>query len=386
LNQNLLELHSSIYSKVTSEKIFAKVPGKVNLIGNHIDYNDGFVMPIGIDKYIYGVAAPRNDEKINIYSVLYRELKTIDLNNIKRDENNSWINYPAGVMKVLIESGYKLMGADFLFWNDLPANSGLGSSAAIEIITGFLLLTLSNQLIDRKELAFLCRKAENEFVGVKCGIMDQFTSSLSQKNYILFIDCIDYSYDYIPFDEVNYALVLCDTKKNRTLATSEYNKRRDESRIGFDIFKKKYSDIKSFRDITLTHIDEIKKNNPNYKALNRINHIVSEIDRVKKSKKALLNNDYIDFGKFMSESHDSSKNYYEVSCHELDLMQQLSLKFPGVLGSRLTGAGFGGCVINLIERKSVDALKEFVEREYSRMTGIKPDIMLVNTSDGINLI
>jgi len=385
MREKLSSLYNEIFGKPEGELIFAKAPGRVNLIGNHVDYNDGFVMPIAINKYIYALASSRKDRRIEIYSELVEERRNIDIDGIRKDESNSWINYICGVIKSIGESGEKVNGANIVLMSDLPANSGLGSSAALEVLTGFILLSLMNKPVDLKGLAILCKKAENEFVGVECGIMDQFTSALARKGMVMFIDCTSQVHDYIPFDEENYAIVVCDTKKERTLATSEYNKRKGESKKGLEIMKANFPGISSFRDIKYENISEVRSDEFTYPIFKRLVHISTEIDRVKKSKDYLLNGDYNRLGREFLVSHESSRNLYEVSCEELDIMVEIGSKFSGVLGSKLTGAGFGGNTLHLTRREVVDKFIDHIKEEYSARTGITPDPYLVETSDGVTL-
>ncbi|MBU1627755.1 galactokinase, partial [bacterium] len=237
------------------------------------------------------------------------------------------------------------------------------------------------------ELAILCRKAENEFVGVDCGIMDQLTSARAKKGMVMFIDCVKFDIEYIPFDEQNYAIVLCDTKMPRTLAESEYNIRKAESKKGLDIVKSKFPKVSSFRDLDYyEHVSSIKSEEFSNTIYKRLIHIIREIDRVKKSKDFLSGGNYKRLGKEFIVSHESSRNLYEVSCRELDFMVELGSKFTGALGSKLTGAGFGGSTIHLVERRVVDEFMVYMRQEYSKTMGIEPETYLIETSFGVKTI
>jgi len=361
-------------------------PGRVNLIGEHTDYNEGFVLPIAIGKKIIMLGQLRNDRLVQVFDLGYKAEVKFSLDSLSPSKKDTWANYLMGVMDEIQKAEYPLQGANLIFISNIPKGAGLSSSAALEVVTALTMAKLNLLEIKPVEMARLCQRAENNFVGVACGIMDQYVSCLGQKNYTLFIDCRSNDYELIPFKDPNYQVLICNSKIQRGLANSEYNKRREECKIATEFFKHKLNrEIRALRDIT---IDEYKKYQAQLPEIiaRRARHVISENYRVQAGVQALRMGNYSAFGQLMIESHRSLKDDYEVSCAELDLLVDLALKQEGVLGARMTGAGFGGCTVNLLRRDYVNTFKKNIKNEYKKITGINPDIYLTSPAEGAKVL
>jgi galactokinase len=361
-------------------------PGRVNLIGEHTDYNDGFVLPMAIEKEIVMLGQLRNDRRVRVFDFGYNTEIDFSLDKLIPLRKNTWANYLMGVVDEIQKAGYILQGANLIFRSNVPRKAGLSSSAALEVVAALAMAKLNSSDIEPLEMAYLCRRAENNFVGVACGIMDQYISCLGQKNHALFIDCRSNNYELIPFKGHNYQIVICNSKIQRSLVNSEYNKRREECRIAVELFNHKLtSEIRALRDVTIDEYKKYQGQLPETIA-RRARHVISENYRVQAGVQALREENFSAFGKLMVESHRSLKNDYEVSCAELDLLVDLALKQEGVLGARMTGAGFGGCTVNLLKRDYIDAFKKSVKNEYKKITGINPDICVSRPAEGAKVI
>ena len=361
-------------------------PGRVNLIGEHTDYNEGFVLPMAIGKEIIMLGQSRNDRLVQVYDLVYKTKIKFSLDNLAPLKKDTWSNYLMGVMDEIQKAGYPLQGANIIFISNIPQRAGLSSSAALEVVTALTMAKLNLLEIKPVEMAHLCQRAENNFVGVACGIMDQYVSCLGKKNYTLFIDCRSNDYELIPFKDPNYQVLICNSKIKRGLANSEYNRRREECKIATEFFKHKLNrEIRALRDIT---IDEYKKYQAQLPEIiaRRARHVISENYRVQAGVQALRMGNYSAFGQLMIESHQSLKDDYEVSCAELDLLVDLALKQEGVLGARMTGAGFGGCTVNLLRRGHIDAFEKTIKQGYKKITGILPDIYVTPPADGAKVL
>jgi galactokinase len=357
-------------------------PGRVNLIGEHTDYNDGFVLPMAIGKKIIMLGQLRNDRRVRVFDLGYNTEIDFSLDKLILLSKNTWANYLMGVVDEIQKAGYILQGANLIFISNIPQRVGLSSSAALEVVTALTMAKLNSLEIKPVEMAHLCRRAENNFVGVACGIMDQYISCLGQKNYALFIDCKINKYELIPFKNHNYQIVICNSKIQRGLMDSEYNKRKEECKVATEFFKQKLNrGIRALRDIT---IDEYKKYQAQLPevAARRAKHVILENYRVQAGVQALRMGNYFAFGQLMIESHQSLKDDYEVSCAELDLLVDLALKQEGVLGARMTGAGFGGCTVNLLRSEYIDVFGKTIKQEYKKITGIIPDIYVTPPAEG----
>ena len=357
-----------------------RAPGRVNLIGEHTDYNDGFVMPAAIDFSTWVTISPRDDRVVSVYSENFHEHVNFDLDDPALRPRRHWSDYVKGVAVTLERSGYRMRGAQLHIRGDVPLGSGLSSSAAIEVATGLALLENSGFAIDRAELAQLCQRAENEFVGMRCGIMDQFISCHGQKGKALLLDCRSRDYRLLPLNDET-RLAICNTMVKHELAGGEYNKRRAECEEGVGHLAQRLPDVRALRDVTMADLESHRFDLPEL-VYRRCRHVISENARVVKAATALERSDLSDFGRLMDESHRSLRDDYEVSCDELDVMVKLARTVPGVFGARMMGGGFGGCTINLVASEGVGEFKRTVAEGYQEATGLAPEIYICNAADG----
>ena len=357
-----------------------QAPGRVNLIGEHTDYNDGFVMPAAIDFYTRVAIAPRTDRILAVYSREFAETVEFDLDRLPETRSGHWSDYVAGVAKKLKASGRRLAGVNLLIEGDVPQGAGLSSSASVEVAAGYALLKASNAAFEPDELALLCQKAENEFVGARCGIMDQFVSVHGKSGCALLLDCRSLESCPLRLPE-DVRIVICNTMVRHSVASGEYNQRRAECEEGARILSRHLPDIRALRDVTVLDLASYENNLPTVVA-RRCRHVVSENARVLKAADALELNDVKAFGRLMQESHKSLRDDFEVSCPELDLMVDLAQATEGVYGARMTGGGFGGCTVNLVRTKRVNLFKENVSQQYQHVTGLTPEMYECAAVDG----
>ncbi|HWG57440.1 MAG TPA: galactokinase [Candidatus Acidoferrales bacterium] len=360
-----------------------RAPGRVNLIGEHTDYNDGFVMPAAIGFSCWIAGAGRDDRKLRIISENFAEVVKANLDAELRP-GGTWADYVLGVAWALGQAGLRLRGADLYIHGEVPLGAGLSSSAAVEVATAFSLLSLSASVLDRTEIARLCRRAECEFVGARVGIMDQFVSCHGRAGNALMLDCRSLEYQLLPVPG-DAELVICNTMVKHALASGEYNARRSECEEGVRELSKVLPGIRSLRDVVAAQLEE-------HRALlrpavyRRSRHVISENDRVVRAAAALRTADCKAFGRLMLDSHRSLRDDYQVSCRELDLMVELACKQPGVYGSRMTGGGFGGCTVSLVRSENAAKMREHVSAEYERATGLRPDVYVCAPADGAEMV
>ncbi|HXN96856.1 MAG TPA: galactokinase [Candidatus Acidoferrales bacterium] len=357
-----------------------RAPGRVNLIGEHTDYNDGLVLPAAIDFYCWAAVAPRRDRKLVIHSENFNETVEAGLDSLSPLEKKHWANYPLGVAWALAQAGKPLTGANLYISGEVPLGAGLSSSAAVEVAIGFALLNQSGLAVDRAELARLCQKAENEFVGAHVGIMDQFISCFGRASHALLLDCRSLQYEFVKLPP-DLQLVICNTMVRHELAFGEYNARRAECEEGVRILRIVLPEIRALRDVTLTQLEKHVRILP-AKVFARCRHVITENARVKSAVEAFQRGESKALGPLMQDSHRSLRDDYEVSCRELDLMVEIALAQPGLIGARMTGGGFGGCTINLVESAAVSDFKRNVAAEYSSKTGLTPEIYVSPASEG----
>ena len=355
-----------------------RAPGRVNLIGEHTDYNDGFVLPCALDFATYVGTAVRADRTIRIASLNFDDGLEFDLDDPGQKVPGNWTKYVFGVAQVLERHGYRLRGADLLIDSDLPVGAGLSSSAALEISTAFAFAALSSHKIDGMELAKIGQTAEHEYAGVRTGIMDQFASVFGREGHALLLDCRSLEWSPVPVSSGQF--VICNTKVKHDLAEGEYNKRRAECEEAAAFFGKH-----SLRDVDIEEFRKRAEEMPEIPR-KRARHILNENIRVEQAVAALKADDAKRFGELMNESHNSLRDDYEVSSPELDLMVDLARAEPGVLGARMTGGGFGGCTINLVQFDDIRAFAERIADAYKRETGIVPEIYPCRTGDGVSEI
>ena len=396
-NQKFKEIFGSASAFVAS------APGRVNLIGEHTDYNDGYVFPVAIDKYINIAARKRPDRCVRLHALDVNDSYEFCLDTLPSIQQDApaWSHYLIGVASLLQTSGTKVSGIDAVITGDVPIGAGLSSSAALSVSTALTFLTASaaartsestpQSEMNSKELAVLCQRVEHEFVGVKCGIMDQTISLLGQENQALFLDCRSLEHEQVPLNLATHYIAICNTKVKRELAASEYNKRRAECEKGVAILQQWVPGISSLRDITLA---DFKKYEEELPALTqkRCRYVIEENTRVLEAVAVLktrhlqmteeTDESLIQFGRLMNASHSGLRDDYEVSCSELDVLTDIARSITGVIGSRMTGAGFGGCTVNIVHRDVLETFQRLVTTEYHKHTGIEPEIYLCNVSDG----
>jgi galactokinase len=361
-----------------------RAPGRVNLIGEHTDYNDGFVMPAAFGFYCWVAASPRRDRKLVVSSEEFPDEVEVDLSSETLRSSHTWSDYSIGVAAQLEKSGFRLNGANLLIHGEVPIGAGLSSSASIEVATALALAGESGLSIDRAALARICQRAENEFVGMRCGIMDQFISLYGRANHALMLDCRSLDFEFVPIPE-SVRLVICNTGVKHKLAGGEYNRRREECEEAMRSLKKALPSIYALRDVSLEELEE-HRGLPSEVAYKRAYHVVTENARVLAGMGALRTGDLQKFGEYMAESHRSLRDMFEVSCAELDLMVELANREPGVYGARMTGGGFGGATINVVEARSAAAFAENVANAYQRETGIVPTNYICEPADGGSLV
>ena len=364
----------------TTPSIF-RSPGRINLIGEHTDYNNGFVLPAAIDKEIVFAIAKNNRKECRVYSLDLNETYTFSLDQLKKQEH-LWLNYIIGVVAECVSAGANISeGFDCVFGGDVPLGAGLSSSAALECSLAFGINKLYDSKFTKTELAKIAQKAEHNFAGVKCGIMDQFASVFGKSNHVLKIDCNDLSHEYYPIDLKDYTLLLCDTNIEHSLASSEYNTRREQCEEGVRILQKYDNKIESLRDVSLELLEKHKSEFPQL-IYQRCSYVIQENSRVIKTCLELQNGNLEEVGKLMYQSHDGLSNDYEVSCKELDFLVEFTLNKPEVLGARMMGGGFGGCTLNLIKSSEMTKFIEEISKAYKKETGIELKTYHVTTGDG----
>ena len=374
------ELRQKFHDRYGGEARVFRAPGRVNLIGEHTDYNDGFVMPaaIGFDTWV--AAAPRPDRRLLIYSENFSEEVEFDLDEASPQPRGHWSDYVRGVAVMLGRAGLRLSGANLWICGEVPIGSGLSSSAAVEVASGYALAGVTGLEVDPTELAQICRRAENEFVGARVGIMDQFVSVHGRAGHALLLDCRSLDYRLLPLPG-GERLVICNTMVRHALAGGEYNRRREECEAGVRILAGKVPGVRALRDVTLADLENYGGDLPEV-VFRRCRHVVTENARVLDAAAALERGDLGAFGQLMAASHRSLRDDYEVSSAELDLMVDLANKCAGVDGARMTGGGFGGCTINLVAAGAVAEFEREVSRGYERAAGRAPEIYVCTAAGG----
>lgn len=378
--ENLTKSFRQLYDQ---QPTLYRAPGRVNLIGEHTDYNDGFVFPAAIDLFTWMGVAQRADRLIRIYSENLRENAEFDLDG-ERPRPKIWSTYVFGVALACEQAGYSLKGANLLVHSEVPMGAGVSSSAALEVAAGFALLANSGLHLDGRKLAQLCQKAENEYVGTRTGIMDQFASACCLKDRALLLDCRSLEFHNFPLPR-GVRLVICNSMVKRELASSAYNTRRAECEEGVRILAQRFPEIRALRDASLGRLLACERAMPE-NVFRRCRHVITEDARVVEAADALEHDRLDDVREAMAESHRSLRDDYEVSCAELDLLVELANGVNGVHGARMTGAGFGGCTINLVDSDAVRDFQNRVRAEYRQRTGLDPDVYVCNAADGVKLV
>lgn len=374
----LIEKFKIIFGDAKPRVFFA--PGRVNLIGEHTDYNGGHVFPCALSFGTYAVAVRRKDNKIRMYSLNFEQTGMIEahLYNIIYDEKREWANYPLGVLSVLKKHGYDIYsGFDVLFWGNNPTGAGLSSSASIELVTGVMFNELYHLNISPVNLALFGQETENDFIGVNSGIMDQFAIALGKEANAILLNTETLEYTYAPLDLKGLSIVIGNTNKRRTLADSKYNERRAECERALSQLQKKLP-IKSLGELSIDEFEENKDLIINPTERKRAKHAVYENQRTLEAVKKLEEGDVETFGKLMNQSHISLRDDYEVTGKELDAMVEAAWEQPGVIGSRMTGAGFGGCTVSLVKNDNIPAFIENVTKIYTEKTGLNPEFYIAS--------
>jgi len=358
-------------------------PGRINIIGEHTDYNNGFVLPAAIDKKVMVAIRKREDDLIVLYAEAFAEKKEVKIPEMK--PQGDWADYMLGVVAQLIKKNYVIGGFEILLKGDIPIGAGLSSSAAVECATIFALNELFHFGLEKMEMVQMAQMAEHEYAGVKCGIMDQFASMFGKKDHLIKLDCRSLEYEYIPFQNQDFVLVLFNSNVKHALVDSEYNIRRNQCNEGVEMIRKYHPQINSLRDADTEMVEKYIR--PQDELIyRRCHYVVSENIRLLQLCEALNHNNLDNCGKLMHETHLGLSEDYEVSCPELDLLVKIAMEQPGVIGARLVGGGFGGCTINLVRKENLESVIYEVENGYKLSSGKEATTYIVNVEDGTKLI
>ncbi|MCB0496812.1 MAG: galactokinase [Cyclobacteriaceae bacterium] len=378
------QLLSVFKSRFQSSPRIFRSPGRINIIGEHTDYNDGFVLPAGVDREIVMVIGSNNSDQFNVYSLDEGEEVSFTLNDYT-SVSNGWAQYIIGIIDQLKKAGHTVPGIDCVFGGDIPIGAGMSSSAALECATLYGLNELFGFDLDKQAIALMSQKAENEYVGVNCGIMDQFASVFSEEKKAIRLDCRDLSYELFDLDLKDYQLVLVDSMVKHSLASSEYNVRRAECEEGVALLNGKYPNVTSLRDATITQLESVKEG-MKPKVYKRCNYMINEISRVTKATEAMNKHDLKELGRLLYETHEGLQHEFEVSCEELDFLVNFTKNREEVLGARMMGGGFGGCSINLIKTSMIEVFSAEIQNAYKKEFGKESSIYMVNSANGTSEI
>ena len=387
MKQELLKKFEEVFGDANGAAVYF-APGRVNLIGEHTDYNGGHVFPCALTIGTYAVARLRDDDKLCLYSMNFEEsgIGESRLADIEEKTPGDWRNYPKGIVWAFGKKGFEVnKGLDILYFGNIPNGSGLSSSASIEVLTGFILKELFGFAVTNQDLALIGQFSENQYNGVNCGIMDQFAIAMGKKDSAIFLDTADLSYEYAPITLAGAKIVILNTNKKRGLGDSKYNERRAECEAALASLQTKLS-IKSLGELTEEEFEANKELIGDEIKIKRAKHAVYENQRTIKAVQALKDNDLTLFGKLMIASHDSLRDDYEVTGKELDTLVAEALKQDGVIGARMTGAGFGGCAVSIVKEESVPAFIKNVGKAYKEQIGYAADFYVVEIGDGPSVL
>lgn len=360
-------------------------PGRVNLIGEHTDYNGGFVFPCALDFGTYAIVRQREDKNFRMYSENFEDLGIIEFNldNLVYDKKDDWANYPKSVIKTFLDKGFKVPnGFDVLFFGNIPNGAGLSSSASIEVLTAVILKSLFNLDIDMVEMVKYCQIAENKFIGVNSGIMDQFAVGMGKKDNAILLDCNTLNFTYVPIKLKDMSIVIANTNKKRGLADSKYNERRSSCEEAVAVLNKNGVNIKYLGELTVEEFNKVKHFIKDEEQLKRATHAVTENERAKVAVEFLKKDDIKAFGELMNKSHISLRDDYEVTGLELDSLVEAAWEEVGTVGARMTGAGFGGCTVSIVKNSEVDNFIKNVGKKYKEKTGLEASFYIANIGDG----
>lgn len=381
--KNIKESFHQIFNTVDAPLI-VRSPGRINIIGEHTDYNDGFVLPAAIDKAAYVAVTKRADTVISLYAAGFKEYHEIELNEIKISDKH-WPNYILGVVDKIQKTGAAIQGFNLLIDADIPIGAGLSSSAAVECATAFALNELFELQLTKAEMAHIAQQAEHEFAGVNCGVMDMFASLFGKKDHVINLDCRSLLYEYVPLNLHGYKILLLNTNVKHQLSSSEYNTRRRQCEQGVAWVKEHEPEVKALRDVTVTMLDKyvLPKDTLIYQ---RCKYVVDENNRLLEACKDLKKGDVAALGKKMFETHDALSNMYEVSCKELDFLVAYVKNNTAVIGARMMGGGFGGCTINLVKENTIDKLLTDITPAYKAAAGLELTHYVVAIENGTELM
>jgi galactokinase len=377
---DIAALRDNFQKRFGGEVRIFRAPGRVNLIGGHVDYNDGWVLPIAIDRYCHVLARARADGALRIHSEQFSE-SVEDAVGVPRGNAHHWSDYVRGVAWSLGEAGAKISGADLLISSDVPVGSGLSSSAALEVSTAFALLAVSGQTMERTAIARACQRAENEFVGMRCGLMDQLAACFGKQGHALRIDCRTLEVEAVPLDESQVRVVVANSMVKHALAGSEYNARRQECEAAVRWIQTQRSGVRALRDVSWHEIEPLAQTWPE-NLRRRARHVTTEIARVPAAVDALRRGDWEAMRRLMEASHASLDADYQVTSPELNTMVALARELPGYCGARMTGGGFGGCTVNLVRAENAKAFAAELAARYERKIGKRPEVYVCRASDG----
>jgi galactokinase len=383
--ENLRKAFTDRYGTQGNEPVLFFAPGRVNLIGEHTDYNGGFVLPCAIQYGTYLLIRKTDDNLIKLASLNDPQKTVIPVTDHFSKQSVRWFNYPLGVFEQFIEKGIPVGGMELLFYGDIPSNAGLSSSASIEMVTAFALNHILETGLDLLDLVKMSQKAEHEFAGVNCGIMDQFAVGMGKANHAIFLNCNNLVYKLVAVPLSGYKLIIANTHKPRSLADSKYNERVAECQLAIAFLAERFS-INKLGDLGYPQFFKAQDSIPDEVIRKRARHVISENQRVLASVASLLKNDLAQFGVLMNASHDSLRDNYEVTGFELDTLVEEAWKITGVLGSRMTGAGFGGCTVSLVREDVIPVFMDKVGKEYKAKTGLTADFYVAEIGDGVRLV
>ncbi len=383
--ENLRKTFAELYGTNGNDPVLFFAPGRVNLIGEHTDYSGGFVLPCAIQYGTYLLIRKTDDNLIKLASVNDPQKTVIPVTGHFSKQSVRWFNYPLGIFEQFVEKGFPAGGMELLFYGDIPNNAGLSSSASIEVVTAFALDHLLNAGFDMIDLVKMSQKAEHEFAGVNCGIMDQFAVGMGKTNHAIFLNCNTLEYKLVPVPLSGYKLVIANTNKPRSLADSKYNERVAECQLAVAFLAERFS-ISKLGDLGFPQFFKAQDVIPDEVIRKRARHVISENQRVLASVSSLMKNDLAQFGMLMNASHDSLRDNYEVTGFELDTLAEEAWKIPGVLGSRMTGAGFGGCTVSLVKEDVIPFFIDEVGKEYKAKTGLTADFYVAEIGDGVRRV
>jgi galactokinase len=383
--KNFTEKFFEKYGNRNNKPVLFFSPGRVNLIGEHTDYNGGYVFPCALNYGTYVLIRKTSGNILKFSTLNFEDNVEITLKELFINTGKKWINYPLGVINEFLKRGIIISGLEFLYYGDVPNGAGLSSSASIEMVTAVALNEFYDGGFSTLDLVKMSQKAENEFVGMNCGIMDQFAVGFGKKDHAIFLNCDTLSFENVPLILKDYSLIITNTNKRRGLTDSKYNERRSECDKAVELLQV-YKPIRNLSELIVSEINLLEKYIKDPVIRKRAKHVISENGRVIEAVKVLKTNKIIRFGELMNQSHDSLKDDYEVTGRELDTLVYEGRKIPGVIGTRMTGAGFGGCTVSLVKKADSSRFMTYLSEKYFKITGLLPDFYLPEISDGAGKI